>query len=82
MSTHYYLKCDEHQEFCDAANKSAGGFQHLGDSEIILPSFIVTHSECKIEIIRENDEEVLETYKEWHDGNYKLLRKFPLDVGD
>jgi hypothetical protein len=75
MSTYYYLSCEKHKEYCDAA--STGGFAErkcgLIDSDVTLSPFIVIHAYCGPLVVLNDESDELETYKRWTRYNVKEL---------
>lgn len=60
MASYFYLACDKCHVRTDAASKSGsldeGRATHLGDSDRILPTFIVRHRGCgPLRVLSEND---------------------------
>lgn len=78
MSTFYYIVCDGHKERCEAAARTGGGTGPLGDSDVTLPAFIVTHADCPVRIVGEAHPDAnREDYKDWDAENVAQL----VDIG-
>jgi hypothetical protein len=56
VSTYYYLVCDKHHEFCDAASSTGAG-SPLGDALLCLPSFVYRHRHavCQLRVGHESE---------------------------
>lgn len=73
MSTYYFLVCDRHEEYTDAASRTAGGgICHLANSTDTLLPFLVSHCGCNLRVISEyhkDREKIMTEYTEWTEDN-------------
>ena len=80
MSTYYFLVCDECMESCHGAS-NGGRFagKTLGDSEVTLRPFMVTHAHHKVRILVEDAYyEISDNYIEWNKENIEHM-KYEID---
>lgn len=78
MSTYYFLVCERHKEFTDAASLPAFGQPvRLGQSNEILPHFIHAHHSCGLVVLDEHRlGNRFETHDDWEEDTLiNMLKK-------
>lgn len=76
MSVYYFLVCDRHKEWCNAASSQAGGSGHLIDSDETLPDFVVAHHGCTLKSVSEFDDDARPMeYIQWSRNNRESLNR-------
>ena len=77
MSVEYYIVCNKHKEYVHVC--SDGGRGPLLQCDRSLAAFLITHRHCDLNVINEDEEEELESYKEWDLENWRESLRYDLD---